>query len=725
MVNELFCWYKRNLKMKRLTNILAVLLVLCSFGLSPYVTLNAQLLQTRAPDNYADKLRLFDQFVAKQMEKDKIPGLTIGFIKGGEVWVKGFGYADLENKIPAKAESAYRLASVTKTMTGAAIVQLAEKGKINLDAEIQTYVPYYPKQKWAVTVRQLLVHLGGGQTGSGIGADYVTPREVVARIAKNPIQNEPGVKFDYQTSGYNLLGAAIEEASGKSLNEYFRENFWSPLGMKDTQMDNVRDLIPNRVRGYELVKGEIKNAPFIDVSSRFGGGGLIGTVPDMLNWASNAQSGRILSKSWRELMFTPVANSGRRYVGIGDGTWYYTLGWQVFPVNGRFVFYNDGGQIGTNTMVLRIPSQNLTIAFACNIQNIDRMTYVKRLYEAITGETWDISVYTKDKIDEAIYRGMNSTFNYGSLHLDQTTKPFSTDAQELAKSFAYFNRTVNRNSLLSAFQETVSAINDGRHPVADTAFVKVGSFMAMKLNDTFYEDRTNRYRTMGAIPFFADYIEMYKAKPNYPQELKFNEPFEKLVAKWNQDWARTWNDYTRQFALSSDSNLKPVEDKLAKMFSGAEIYPNLTKQFLDLRQSYEGQKDWEKAADSARVAADLYPQSDTTNAYYAISLIVLGKKDEARAPLKKAASINSNGIASAKALNQIAFALAGIRVEAAIDWLKLASEIYPKEAVLYSSLGDFYQKQGQREQAIEAYKKALEADPNFEHAKETLKKLME
>jgi CubicO group peptidase (beta-lactamase class C family) len=425
MVNELFCWYKRNLKMKRLTNILAVLLVLCSFGLSPYVTLNAQLLQTRAPDNYADKLRLFEQFVAKQMEKDKIPGLTIGFIKGGEVWVKGFGYADLENKIPAKAESAYRLASVTKTMTGAAIVQLAEKGKINLDAEIQTYVPYYPKQKWAVTVRQLLVHLGGGQTGSGIGADYVTPREVVARIAKNPIQNEPGVKFDYQTSGYNLLGAAIEEVSGKSLNDYFRENFWSPLGMKDTQMDNVRDLIPNRVRGYELVKGEIKNAPFIDVSSRFGGGGLIGTVPDMLNWASNAQSGRILSKSWRELMFTPVANSGRRYVGIGDGTWYYTLGWQVFPVNGRFVFYNDGGQIGTNTMVLRIPSQNLTIAFACNIQNIDRMTYVKRLYEAITGETWDISVYTKDKIDEAIYRGMNSTFNYGSLHLDQTTKPFS------------------------------------------------------------------------------------------------------------------------------------------------------------------------------------------------------------------------------------------------------------------------------------------------------------
>ena len=390
-------------------------------------------------------------------------------------------------------------------------------------------------------------------------------------------------------------------------------------------------------------------------------------------------------------MFTPVANKGGRYVGINDGAWYYTLGWQVFPVNGRFVFYNDGGQIGTNTMVLRIPSQNLTMAFACNIQNIDRMTYVKRLYETVTGETWDIPVYTKDKIDEAVYKGMNDAFNYGYLYLDQTTKPFTTDSQELAKAFAYFNKNVNRSSLQSAFQETEANIKNGRHPVADIAFVKVGSHMARKLEDAFSEDRIKRYRTMGAIPFFADYIEMYKANPNYSRELKFDESFEKLVTGWNQDWTKTWNEYTRSPALQTSSNLKLIEDKLVKTFSGAEIYPNLTGQLLELRQSYEAQKDWKKAADAARIAAVLYPQSDATNVYYAISLTVLGKKDEARQPLKKAAGINSNGIAGAKALNQIAFALAGIRAEAAIDWLKLASEIYPKEAVLYNSLGDFYQ----------------------------------
>lgn len=660
------------------------------------------------------------------MEKDKIPGLTIGFIKDDYTWVKGFGYADLENKLPAKAESAYRLASVTKTMTGVAILQLAEKGKINLDGEIQTYVPYYPKQKWPVTVRQLLVHLGGGQTGSGIGPEYVTTREVVARIAKNPIQNEPGVKFDYQTSGYNLLGAAIEEVSGKSFGDYLRENVWSPLGMNDTRMDNVRALIPNRVRGYELVKGELKNAPFLDVSSRFGGGGAIGTVADMLRWASSIERGQILSKSSLDLMFTPAANKGGHYVGLGDGDWYYTLGWLVFPVNGRYVFYNDGGQTGTNTMVLRIPSQNLTIAFACNLQNIDRMPYVKRLYEAITNESWDIPVHTKDKIDEAVYKGMSSTFDYGSLHFDRTKQPFSTDAQELAKSFAYFNRTVSRSSLQSAFQETVTAITDGRHPIADAAFIKVGSFMAMKLRERYGVERTNRYHTMGAIPFFADYIEIYRANPQHPQELRFSEPFEKLVAKWNQDWSRTWNDYTRHLTTIPESDLAGVGERLRRDFTGAEVYPNLFGKLLEVRQSYEARRDWKGAAQVAKLAVDLYPESDLTNGYYAISLIIVGNKDEARAALKRAVGINAKGIASATALNQIARSLAGIdKLDASVEWLNLTVEVYPKEAILYDTLGDIYLKKGQNEQAIQYYKKALEADPNFEHAKEMLKKLME
>jgi CubicO group peptidase (beta-lactamase class C family) len=712
--------------MKRLKLGLVGLLIVSNLLFPSQSVLSVQDSQTRITDEYAAKLQLFEEFVNARMEKDKIPGLTIGFTKDKHTWVKGFGYADLEDKIPASADSVYRLASVTKTFTGTAIVQLVERGKIRLDAEIQTYVPYYPKQQWPVTVRQLLVHLGGGQSGSGVGPEYVSPREVVARIAKYPIKKEPGVNFEYTTSGYNLLGAAIEEVSGKTFGEYLRENIFVPLGMKDTRIDNAKDSVPNRVQRYELVNGEFKKAPVMDVSSRFGGGGARGTVPDMLRWASNVERSGILSKRSLDLMFTPVANKGGRLVGLDDGSWYYTLGWLVFPVNGQYVFYNDGGQTGTNTMVLHIPTKKLSISFACNRQEIDRMPYVKRLYEVVTNQPWDIPVHTKDKVDELVFRGMNNTFNYGSLHFDRTKQSYSTKEQETAKAFSYFNKVVNRDALQAAFDPTLTAINDGRHPVADSAFIKVGSYMALTLRRKYGPERIDQYHSSGAIPFFGDYIDMYKRSPRHPADLRFNETFEKLVTRWNQDWNKTWNDYTRRFWFTAGSDSDKIEDNLNRLFVGAEIYPNLIEQLLELRRFFESQKDWEKAAKTAKIAASLYPQSDLTNGYYAISLAIIGKTDEARQALKRAVAISSAGIASARALNQIALGIAGVdKLASAIEWLIIATEMYPKEAALYGTLGDFYLKQSRREQAISAYKKALDVDPNFEHAKGMLKKLME
>src|SRR5262245_48424834 len=306
--------------MKR--KILILLLPLLAITSQPAATFS-QATSGQTSDKYADKLRLFEEFARRQIEMDKTPGITIGFYKDDYAWVKGFGYADLENKVAATANSAYRLASITKTFTGVAILQLVEQGKRNLDAEIQTYLPYYPKQKWPVTVRQLLVHTGGGQDGSGIGPEYVTPRQVVERISKNPIETEPGTKFLYTTSGYNLLGAAIEEVTGQSFGDYMRDKVWQPVGMNDTRMNSERELIANRVRGYVVEKGQVRNIPFIDVSSRFGGGGATGTVPDLLKWAKGVDAGKILSKELIELMYTPVATSGGRWVGIGDGDWYY------------------------------------------------------------------------------------------------------------------------------------------------------------------------------------------------------------------------------------------------------------------------------------------------------------------------------------------------------------------------------------------------------------------
>jgi len=686
-------------------------------------------------DQYADKLRAYEEFVRKRMEEDKIPGLTIGFYKDDYTWVKGFGYADLENKVPAKPESAYRLASITKTFTSTAILQLAEKGKINLDAEIQTYVPYYPKQQWPVTVRQLLAHLGGGQQGSMLGPTYVSPREVVERISKHPLKFEPGTKYEYTTSGYNLLGAAIEEVSGKSFNDYLRENIFLPLGMNDTRMNSERELIPNRVRTYERVNGQIKVAPFVNVSSRFGGGGLIATMPDLLKWARGVDSGKVLSKDSLDLMYTPVVMKNGYFASLDPpyrGKSIYTLGWHNLALNGQWVTAHGGGQIGTSTEFYRFPSKNMAVAFAANTHDVYGPLFIQRLYELLTDEPWEIPAYAKDRASQTFYDGLNSAFDYGAAWFDRRRKPYTDDPQELAKAFKYFNGAVNLGSLQSNDQVALKAITDGLHPVADAAFLKVGSFIAAKLREKHGAEREKVYHTMGALPFFADYIKLYQSQPDFPKELRFNEAFEKLIAKWNEDWARTWNDYTRHLTITTASDIEALAEQLKKLFAGADVYPNFTWQLrsASLQPGANGAK-------AAKLNLDLYPQHWRSNASWGIYLVlwrrteasiawyrnIVGELGQPIDYFRKALELNPDGITS-DYLNEYAKGWSNAkRTDDAIALLKVAVELHPKSPILYDSLGNLYAQKGEKELAIQAYQKALEADPTFERAKEMLKKL--
>src|SRR5688500_6041292 len=261
----------------------------------------------KAAAQYSKALQHFDEFARKQMAIDKTVGVTIGFMKDDFVWVKGYGYADLENKSPAKAESAYRLASVTKPMTALAVLQLVEKGKIDLDAEVQTYVPYFPKKQWPVTVRQVLGHLGGishykNPTNELHIKEHRSTREAIAIFENFDLVAEPGTRYSYSSYGYNLLGAIIEAASGMSYGEYMRQNIWQPLGMANTRMDDPLDVIPNRVRGYQLLNGQVKNSEFIDISSRFAAGGTRATVPDMLKFAKGVMDQKLLKpETWNAM----------------------------------------------------------------------------------------------------------------------------------------------------------------------------------------------------------------------------------------------------------------------------------------------------------------------------------------------------------------------------------------------------------------------------------------
>jgi len=191
-----------------------VAIALLFVGLFPRVDTTQAVQSTR--NQYAGPLRHFQEFVRQQMAIDRIPGLSIGFVKDDFTWSEGFGYADLENKMPAKAVSAYRLGSITKSMPAVGLLRLYEQGKINLDSELQSYIPYFPKKKFPINIRQLLGHLGGIRHNNMIenrNREQMTTVKAVTQYADSELIAEPGTRYSHTTPGFNLLGAAITLAA--------------------------------------------------------------------------------------------------------------------------------------------------------------------------------------------------------------------------------------------------------------------------------------------------------------------------------------------------------------------------------------------------------------------------------------------------------------------------------------------------------------------------------
>ncbi len=335
-----------------------------------------------------DSVRL-ERVVTDLMRKERIPGLVLGVARNGCMWVRAFGVSDVENGTPMTPESSFRLASVQKSMTAVAVLQLAGQGKLDLDAPIQRYVPDYPRKRWPITARELLSHLGGvphyvNRDVEQHIKEHRTTRESIAIFAGFDLVGEPGTRYSYSSYGYNLLGAAIESASGMAYADYMRTHVWEPAGMRDTRMDDPLALVPHRVRGYQLVDSVLQNSEFIDVSSRFAAGGTRGTVPDLLRFMIALDAGRLIADSARSLMLTPART--------GDGASVpYGMGWQIPPFRERGALVtNDGGQQETRTFILYEPERHLCIALAMNLEADVYGPIVLELYRAMTGRALEI-----------------------------------------------------------------------------------------------------------------------------------------------------------------------------------------------------------------------------------------------------------------------------------------------------------------------------------------------
>jgi CubicO group peptidase (beta-lactamase class C family)/4-amino-4-deoxy-L-arabinose transferase-like glycosyltransferase len=307
------------------------------------------------------------QKVSEKMTRRRIPGMSVAVVADGRLrWSAGFGLADVENEVPATAETVYRFASNSKPITAVAVLQLAERGRIDLDAPIQRYVPSYPDKRWPVTPRLLLGHLGGVRHYRGEEVfnlwHYHSIQQALSVFRDDPLVHEPGTKFLYSTYGYNLLGAAVAQASKTGFVGYVRENIFKPAGMAHARADDVAAIIPHRAHGYIRTRsGELRNSALIDPSNRIPGAGFCGTAGDLALFAVALLSDRLLRPETRRLMWQSQLTRDGKPTGYG-------LGWSVAEHRGHREVSHVGAMPRVSTLLYIRPDDRCAVALMANLE---------------------------------------------------------------------------------------------------------------------------------------------------------------------------------------------------------------------------------------------------------------------------------------------------------------------------------------------------------------------
>jgi len=226
-----------------------------------------------------------------QTYKSNEPGSAVVVVNGGRViFRKGYGMANLELGVPVEPDMVFRLGSVTKQFTAVAVLMLAEQGKLSLDDDITKFIPDYPAKTQRVTVEQLLTHTSGIKSYTSLPEWLLMWRkdtelnELIGLFKDKPADFAPGERWAYNNSGYVLLGAIIEKASGQSYQDFIEKNIFQRLGMAHSFYDNTARVIPRRVTGYSKGKDGYINAPYLSMTQPHAAGALVSSVDDLALW---------------------------------------------------------------------------------------------------------------------------------------------------------------------------------------------------------------------------------------------------------------------------------------------------------------------------------------------------------------------------------------------------------------------------------------------------------
>ena len=296
-----------------------------------------------------------------------IPGVQVAVaIDGTLVWSEGFGYADAARKRPVTRATQFRIGSVSKPLTAAAVVLLYEQGKLDLDAPIQRYVPTFPDKGYPISARQLAGHLAGIRHYKDreffLNRHFATVRDGLAIFQDDSLLFPPGTRFSYSSYGWNLVSAAVEGAAEEDFLPYISARVFRPLGLTHTAPDRADSVLPDRTQFYDADStGVYRLAPPVDNSYKWAGGGFVSTAEDLVKFGSALLAPGFLRRETLDLLFTSQRTSAGEETGYG-------IGWFVRTDSlGHHWAFHGGSAVGGTAVFGLDRDSHVVVALLTNL----------------------------------------------------------------------------------------------------------------------------------------------------------------------------------------------------------------------------------------------------------------------------------------------------------------------------------------------------------------------
>ena len=328
-----------------------------------------------------------DQVMQEAVKNRVLAGATVGVAQNGKIlFIRGYGLADLEQRVAVTDSTVFRIGSTTKQFTSAAILRLVDQGKASLDDPLSKYFPDFPRAS-EVTLEQMLNHTSGissytnpaikGTSRDAIRKEWTTEALITHITTLQPnYEFDPGTRWSYSNSAYILLGAIIEKVSGKSYATFLKDELLDPLGLSHTAIDNMATVVPDRARGYEPSKAAptgFVNTDFFSLSLARSAGGLRSTAADLLKWDAALFGGQVLKPETLARMTAPAklkdgrpTSQNRAPPNWVPATTEYGLGLFLGRMDGRATVGHGGAINGFNAWMERFPAEGVTIVILAN-----------------------------------------------------------------------------------------------------------------------------------------------------------------------------------------------------------------------------------------------------------------------------------------------------------------------------------------------------------------------